>query len=428
MTFNRAAPPRYASTTFASSWILAAIFVAAAALAQQVADTAALPNWEQRLQILVRDHQLAPALTVVESRLVAAPSDLEARAWHGRLLAWQGHWPEAEAEYRTVLKQVPTDSDILCALADVLLWQGRLQPALDALNDAALASPSDPEILLRRARVLRAMGRNAEARTEFLAVLSVDAHNASAKSGLATLGNEHKHELRIGEDIDTFSYTDLAQVQSLTLSSRWDQRWSTTIGGSFHQRFGRRATRFSAGMGFRFPRSSWLSVTGSAADDHGIVPKRDAGFELGHAIRFRNSFLHGMDAAYQQHWMWYAQAHILTVGLTQTYYLPRDWEWGLTITGARSGFSNAGVEWAPSGSTRLSFPLAQHLRGNLFLGVGAENFAEVDQIGRFSARTFGGGLRFRITTAHEVGGYMARQDRSQQRSQNSYGVSYAIRF
>jgi len=51
--------------------------------------------------------------------------------------------------------------------------------------------------------------------------------------------------------------------------------------------------------------------------------------------------------------------------------------------------------------TRLGFPITRwderRLGGNVFYAVGTENFAQVDQIGRFSSHTYGGGLRFQLT-------------------------------
>ena len=77
---------------------------------------------------------------------------------------------------------------------------------------------------------------------------------------------------------------------------------------------------------------------------------------------------------------------------------------------------------------KLGFPLYRRLSGNMFFAVGSENFALVDQIGSFSAHTYGGGLRCRLNTKQDISGYVARQDRSTSRTQTSFGVSYGFRF
>jgi hypothetical protein len=60
--------------------------------------------------------------------------------------------------------------------------------------------------------------------------------------------------------------------------------------------------------------------------------------------------------------------------------------------------------------------------------VGAENFAQVDQIGRLSARTYGGGARYGFAEGQHVEAFVARQDREHNQIQTSLGLSYGIRF
>jgi hypothetical protein len=76
----------------------------------------------------------------------------------------------------------------------------------------------------------------------------------------------------------------------------------------------------------------------------------------------------------------------------------------------------------------LRIPLHQRLSGHLSFAVGSESYAQVDQIGRFAARTFAGGLQLRFASNQDVSGYVAHQKRSQDRSETSYGLSYGIHF
>jgi len=234
--------------------------------------------------------------------------------------------------------------------------------------------------------------------------------------------------LRTGVDIDSYNYTHAAQSQFLSLDSRWNHRWSTLAAITSYQRFGEVATKATGGTTFRFAGRNWLSVGGAGANDHGVIPQAEAYFECGHGFTSETKFVRGLDITYQQHWFWYRGAHVFTTGVSHLFYMPREWTWLVTVNGARSGFSGSGIEWVPSGSTRLSFPLYRPVSGNLLFAVGSENFAQVDQIGRFSARTFGGGLRYSISARHDVSGYVASQNRSQGRTQNSFGLSYGIRF
>jgi len=407
-----------------SAWVLASVLVALApAWSQEIT-----ADWQQPVRAMADVHQLDAALALVDQRLAQVPGDLEARGWRGRLLAWQGRWGEAESEYRRVLEHAPNDTDILCGLADVLLWRGELDDALSVTDRARDLAPSQTSILLRRARILRGLENAAEARMEYREILRYDPGNQEAKHGLAGLSAENKHELRFGADASTFNYTDAAAAQGLLLSSKWTHRLSTIAGISFYQRFGQDATKFAGSSSFHLTKNDWLNVGGAVANANGIVPKNEAFFEYGHGLRVPNRWIKGLEASYQQRWLWYQGAHVLTLSVTQLYYLPREWTWSLTLTGARSGFANTGIEWVPSGSARLEFPLHRQLTANLAFANGTENFAQVDQIGHFSARTFAGGLRYRFADRQDISGYVAVQNRSESRTQNSFGGSYGFRF
>jgi len=125
-------------------------------------------------------------------------------------------------------------------------------------------------------------------------------------------------------------------------------------------------------------------------------------------------------------------ARLLTLNGVAILYLPRDWSLTFGATGARSAFSGTGVEWRPSGSTRLGFPLGawstMRLSGNILFAAGAENFARSDQIGRFASQTYGGGLRFEFSTRMYTAFTYSYQRRTQNRTDSYTGFSYGFRF
>ena len=387
-----------------------------------------IEDWQQRVRIEVEGRHLDAALTIVEQRLAEAPDDLEAHGWRGRLLAWKGRWPEGEAEYRLVLRSVPKDVDVLTCLSDVLLWQQKWQDSLQVLDQARKISVSDPEVLVRRARVLSLLGRVPEARSEYQEALKFDPDNQTAKTAMADLGQNTVHELRVGDDVDRFNYTGTAQTQGISLSSRWNQHWSTVFAISIYQRFGENAGKFSASTAFHFTQNDWLNVGGALANQQQVVPTHEAFFEYGHAFRFQNHWVRGLESSYQQHWYWYSGAHVLTFATNQIVYLPRDWTWTLAVTGARTGFADTSAAWEPSGWSKLAFPLPRQLTGNVFYAVGTENFSQIDQIGRIAGHTYGGGLRYRLAERQDFTGYVSRQDLSLNRTITSFGLSYGIHF
>ena len=387
-----------------------------------------IDDWQPQVRKDVENQRIDAALAIVDQRLVDAPEDLEAHGWRGRLLAWKGRWSGGEAEYRFVLDKVPNDTEILTDLSDVLLWQHKNTEALQTLDQARKISPSDPEILSRRARVLALVGRTPEARSEYQQTLLFDTQNTDAKTGLDSLRENTKHELRVGEDVDVFNYTNAGQTQGVSLSSRWNQRWSTVLGVSTYQRFGQNAVKFLASTAFHLTGRDWFTVGSAVANSQSVVPTNEAFFEYGHAFRIENRWFKGLESSYQQHWFWYQGAHVLTLNTSQIVYLPYEWTWSLNVTGARTGFVGTPVDWTPSGWTKLGFPLQRRVTGNVFFAVGSENFAQIDQIGRFSAHTFGGGLRYQFAACQDTEGYVARQNRTQGQIDTSFELSYGIRF
>jgi tetratricopeptide (TPR) repeat protein len=385
-------------------------------------------DWQPQVRKDVENQHIDAALAIVDQRLADTPEDLEAHGWHGRLLSWKGRWSEGEAEYRFVLDKVPNDAEILTGLSDVLLWQKKYTEALQTLDQARKILPSDPEILSRRARVLALLGRTPEARSEYQQTLLFDTQNTDARTGLDSLRANTKHELRIGEDVDVFNYADAGQTQGVSLISRWNQRWSTVFGVSTYQRFDQDAVKFLASTAFHLTARDWFSVGSAVANSQNVVPTNEAFFEYGHAFRIENRWVQGLESSYQQHWFWYQGAHVLTLDTSQIVYLPHDWTWSLNVTGARTGFLGTPVDWTPSGWTKLGFPLQRRVTGNVLFGVGSENFAQIDQIGRFSAHTFGGGLAYQFAARQDIKGYVARQNRTQGQIDTSFGLSYGIRF
>ena len=405
-------------------WTLGAVLLAASwARSQQEA-----AEWQQPVRDKVRLHQLDAALTLVDQRLQQDASDLEAHGWRGRLLAWQGQWPAAESEYRQVLDRAPNDLEILCGLADVLLWQGKFKEALAIIDPARELDPSEPEILLRRARILRALRKTSQASDQYRELLSAHPENLDARNDLAGLATENRHELRIGADASSFNYIGPAEDGMLFLTSRWTPRFTTIFKTGFYQRFGQDASNFEGSSSFRITASDWLTAGGAFASHQSIIPEHETFFEYGHGLRFSNPWVKGLEASYQQHWFWYQGGHVLTLSSTQLYYLPKEWTWLISVTGARSGFAGTGIEWVPSGYTRLGFPLCRSLTGNVTFANGTEDFALIDQIGRFSARTFAGGLKYRLTWNQDITGSVAVQRRSDGETQNSFGVSYGFHF
>lgn len=408
--------------------LLAAQFVGGRAWAQDEGS-----DWQKQVRQYAAAQDWESAIRIVDREIARAPQDMDVRAWRARVLSWGGRISEAEKEYLEILKVSRTDPDNWMGLADVYLREGKIQEAQKAINAAEELDPKRPDLHAARARVLRAAGKSKEARLEFQNALNLDPTSPDARAGLLSVRTVTKHEIRVGQDNDLLSYTTDYRDEWVSLTSHWNSHWTTTAAGSAYQRNGREAGKFMGSV--TRSQAKWGSVTagGAIGHDNGVIPKSEAFFDLNHGWKTgETDFVRGIEFGYAQHWYWYQSARILTLTGTTVLYLPKEWTFSLVATGARSAFPGTGAEWRPSGLSRVGFPLARwgdaRLSGNIFFAAGAENFAVVDQIGSFSAQTYGGGVKFQIASRQDVAGFAGLQKRTQNRTDTSFGLSYGIHF
>ena len=391
------------------------------------------PEWQTQIRKYAEAQDWDSAMRIVDREVARAPQDMDVRAWRARVLAWSGRLAEAEKEYLEILKVSRGDPDYWLGLAGVYSREGRSADALQALDRAVELDPKRADLRSARARALRAIGQRNEARMEFQRALNLDPASLEARTGLVSVRGEAKHELRFGQDNDVFNFASANHDGSVSLVSQWTPHWTTSLAGSFYERAGIKAGKFSGAATRRLPRWGSLTIGGAAGRDNGVIPKSEAFFDADHGWKLSESnFLRAVEFVYGQHWYWYQASRILTLNGTTILYLPRDSTLSLGATGVRSTFSGTGAEWRPSGMGRLAFPLAnwgeRRLSGNTFFAAGTEDFAQIDQIGRFASQTYGGGLRLRINARQDVSGFASYQKRTQNRTDTSFGWSYGIHF
>jgi tetratricopeptide (TPR) repeat protein len=388
-------------------------------------------DWEAQVRTLLNAGNAQGALDATEKWMTEAPKDMDAVAWHGRALARLGRVAEAEAEFRRVLAASPNDSDALLDLAGVLRRQGHPEDALERLKQAHVADPRRVDVLLEEGRLLRALGRTHEARETFEEARRLAPDDAEARDALASLADPEspRQEFHVGTDIDMFNYTDSAGAFNTGLKTDWNTRWITYFEVSYWDRFGGHAERNLGQVTFKPRAHTGITVGGSWNHDDSVIPRSAAFFELDQGASLPgHHFVRGIEFNYHQQWYWFSTARVLALTPSVIVYLPREWMWQIGITAARSSFPGLPPGWQPSGQTKLTFPVKPRLTGNIFFAVGSEDFALTDQIGRFAARTWGGGLRWLFERRQYVSGYGFYQDRSQARSQTSFGVTYGVRF
>src|SRR3984957_11828848 len=373
------------------------------------------------------------ALRIVDQQIARSPGDLDIRAWRGQVLTWAGRLPEAEREFKEILKIETSNPDYWMGLATVYLHRGLIEEALKTADHAIELDANRADFRATRAEILHANTNSGEARVESLGALGLDPTSAETRSASSAISDGRKEELRFGFDQDVFSFTPANRDQWLSLVSKWTPRWTTSGAVSLYERGGINAENFVGSITRKQPFWGAFTFGGTTGHDNGVIPETGAFFELDHGFKISEDRpIRGVEIIYGQRWYWYSTARILTTNETALVYLPRDWTLSVGLTEARSHFSDTNIDWKPSGQTRLSVPLGhwseRELIGNAFFSVGTEDFAQVDQIGSFASRTYGGGLRFRFTAFQDVTAYGAFQQRTQGREQTSFGFSYGIRF
>jgi hypothetical protein len=387
-------------------------------------------SWQIQVRKLSDSRDWDGALRIVDQQIAQSPNDLDIRAWRALVLTWAARLPEAEREFEEILKIEAGNPDCWMGLATVYLRRGLTEEALKAADHAVELDPKRSDLQATRAAMIHAITNSEEARLESLAI---DPANTGVVLSSASTPLPRKEELRFGFDQDIFSFAPANRDQWVSLVSKWTPRWTTSGAMSLYQRGEINAGNFLGSVTRNQPHWGALTIGGATGHDNGVIPETAAFFELDHGFKISEDRpIRGIEIIYGQHWYWYAIGRILTSNETAIVYLPRDWTLSVGLTEARSHFSDTHIDWKPSGLTRLAVPLAhwseRELTGNVFFALGTEDFAQVDQIGSFASRTYGGGLRFRFTTLQDVTAYGAFQQRTQDRAQTSFGLSYGIRF
>lgn len=395
-------------------------------------------DWLAEVQKRVAIHDLAGAQRIVQARLAVASDDSDAVGWLAQLLAWTGHRAEAEETYRRALQLSPRDADYLLGLATLLAQDGHNADALSLLNAALQIPPPRVDMHNERGRVLAALGRRKEARAEFLRARSLEpagiaAVEDEASAGLHSLELPPRFEVDFANETDTFNYTGAANGQGVVFVAKPNDRWTFSNEIDLYQRFGTDAEKNVAAVAHRFRGGNWFVVGGGAGNAQGIIPSAEAYFEYHRGINISESAsLRGLEATYNQHWLWYQGAHVLVFTGTFVADFVREYRWTLSVSEVRSGFAGTPVAWEPSGYSRLEFPLphvsAERFLPNISFAVGSENFSELDQVSAFASRTYGGGFRLGLAKRQLVNFYFARQDRNGGNIEGMYGASYGIRF
>lgn len=131
----------------------------------------AVESFDQQFQAartLATSDQREAALRAYDALLSRSPGNADVLLGRGRLYAWMGKWPEAEADLGAVTASSPTYADAWSALGDMYLWSDRPAQAAKAYGEwLAQAPANDPAPLIARGRAFRAARDYPAARIDF---------------------------------------------------------------------------------------------------------------------------------------------------------------------------------------------------------------------------------------------------------------------
>lgn len=384
-------------------------------------------SWVTKVRAQVAQNDFAGAVRVVDERLQTAPDDLEAQGWRARILAWGGKWAEAEAQYRNVQRNAPNDVDILLGLSDVLFWEGKLGEAASLLEQAQELQPANYEIASRRSKLDAAIReQRASEAVQANAVARASAGKQSISESYGT--DAPRYSASLSSETDLFSFTSPVQAQSVSFGVNWNSRWSSNFSGLSYRRLGQAAAELSTGVSYRISKNNSLAFSFGQGTHQQIAPLRQMSVDYDHGLKLHLGWVRGVEVTAHSANVWFDGSQVTVLGGSAIAYLPRDWMWTFTASQARTDFYVAGSSWSPAASTRLSVPILHRLRLDAGFGVGAENYSNIDQIGRISARTYSGGAHVRMNRLQEFSVFVAYQQRSREQTQTSIGGGYGFHF
>jgi YaiO family outer membrane protein len=130
----------------------------------------------------VAEGRRADALPILESRLAASPTDLDARLLYGLILSWEGRYDDARRELTDVVGRSPGYADARVALANVEWWSGEPDRLDQVASEGLRQEPGAARWQIYRARALAAQGRGREARDIVAGVLAREPGNVEARA------------------------------------------------------------------------------------------------------------------------------------------------------------------------------------------------------------------------------------------------------
>jgi len=231
-------------------WLLVLLLsvVPAATAAAQTGDAVATAR------ALEKSGKRADAIQMLRARLVAAPTDDDAREMLGLYLSWEKGYDEARAMLQLVVDHRPKDLDALAALMNVELWSGQSASAKTLAEHGLSIAHADERFKIGLERAL----------------------NALADDLPWTVSGSYAH--------DTFSDNREAWHESQVSLKRYTPVGTIIATADHARRFGLRDTQYSLDLYPKFRPGTYAYISIGVAPDKVLFPQARVGADLYQSI------------------------------------------------------------------------------------------------------------------------------------------------
>jgi hypothetical protein len=244
-------------------------------------------------------------------------------------------------------------------------------------------------------------------------------------------GDPMEGQISFGLESQNYNGGRISQVGSIDATIRLMPRLTIETvasgGAYFGDRFGGGGAYFTIKPHAR----TYLTLGGIRNSNTSTTVAWGASFEAGRGIyQSRHGVIRGLETDFnltQRGYRFLPSTGVLLLNPRAVVYLPRDWT--LTLRGGAIRTTITGVShWTPSSGASLNVPVTHRLSVSPSVAFDSEA-TDVLQVRNISSRGFGSGVRFWLTDRTTAGAYYFRVlYGANHLTNNSYGVSYALRF
>jgi len=389
----------------------------------QAPPAASVPTFAEASQ-LAAEGRNADALAAFQRLAAINPGDHEARIWIARMHERLGRPAVAEAVYRSVLLEDPSNVDAMVGVGTTLIARHVADEAIDVLERAETLAPDNEAVLAALGRAHREAGDTVGAIGYFKRVVAMsptEQHRLSLED--AQLSYLHRVEAHgLSEDFNTS--TSNTSSGGVVVNYRLNDTFRVFGRGDAQRKFGVSDQRGGGGVEWRWKRRTTLVGHVLLGPDNVIMPERDVLGEIDHTyaraswtgtyryLNFNGAWMAVLSPAVT----WWASDR-LSIGLRYAHSISRadellSNEHGNTLH-ARGAYRYRSRLW---------------LIGGYAAGVEDFDTVSIDQIGNFRAHSASGGVRWDLPSLTSVSGTYDYQWRSDRVRRSRFLLSLAQRF